>query len=93
MSVNFKDVKEANSVDRVTINFNGVAREVGAGMSLAAALLREGELTLRTHPVTKMRRAPYCLMGVCFECLIEVDGRQQRACMVRVKDGMEVKTL
>ena len=37
-------------------------------------------------------RAPLCLMGVCFDCLVEVDGRQNvQSCMVEVRDGMQVR--
>ena len=36
-------------------------------------------------------RAPLCLMGVCFDCLVEVDGRQNvQSCMVDVREGMNV---
>jgi len=32
-------------------------------------------------------------MGVCFECLVNVDGvASTRACMTWVKEGMDVKT-
>ena len=32
-------------------------------------------------------------MGVCFECLVEIDGHpNKRACQVTVKDGMVVRT-
>ncbi|RZT98276.1 2Fe-2S iron-sulfur cluster protein [Advenella incenata] len=92
MITRFKDVQNASKINQVTIYVDGAPREVASGISLAAALLRDGLLTLRTHPVTQMRRAPYCLMGVCFECLLKVDGLQQRACMVMVKSDMEVKT-
>jgi len=92
MTAHFDDVPHADAVEMVTVAVNGMPRDVAAGTSLAAALLRDGELTLRTHPVTQLRRAPYCLMGVCFECLLEVDGQQQRACMTRVRAGMDVKT-
>lgn len=92
MTVRFDDVTLADAVGTVAITVNGTPRDVAEGISLAAALLRGGELTLRTHPVTQLRRAPYCLMGVCFECVLEVDGRQQRACMTRVRAGMDVTT-
>ena len=37
-------------------------------------------------------RAPFCMMGACFECLVEIDGRaNQRACQVRVRGGMRVR--
>jgi D-hydroxyproline dehydrogenase subunit gamma len=45
----------------------------------------------RTTPVSGSPRAPYCMMGVCFECLMEIDGIANRqACMVRVRPGMRI---
>lgn len=58
---------------------------------LAAVLLRQRSRIFRRHPVDGSPRAPFCMMGVCFECLVEVDGiRNQQACMIQVKDGMRV---
>ena len=37
-------------------------------------------------------RGPYCNMGVCFECVIEVDGALVQACMTPVRAGMHVAT-
>lgn len=38
------------------------------------------------------KRAPYCMMGVCFECLVAIDGRPGRqSCLVAVKDGMVIQ--
>jgi NADH dehydrogenase/NADH:ubiquinone oxidoreductase subunit G len=38
-------------------------------------------------------RAPYCLMGVCFECLVTVDGVGSRqGCLVPVREGMVIET-
>ena len=37
-------------------------------------------------------RAPWCMMGVCFECLVEIDGAAGRqACMIEVRDGMRIR--
>lgn len=37
-------------------------------------------------------RAPLCMMGVCFECLVEIDGQtNQQGCLVRVRDGMRIR--
>ena len=37
-------------------------------------------------------RAPLCMMGVCFECLVEIDGQKnQQACLVRVRSGMTIR--
>ena len=67
--------------------------EAQAGDSVAAALLLSGITTIRTTLVSGEPRAPYCMMGVCFECLVKIDGEANRqACMVEVKDGMEVRT-
>jgi len=63
-----------------------------AGDSLAAALLAAGVNTLRKSPADASARGPYCMMGVCFECLVEVDGRQnQQACLTPAQPGMVVR--
>lgn len=61
------------------------------GMPLAAALLLNGETWFRDSAVTGAPRGPFCLMGMCFECLVEIDGQPNRqACMVEVAEDMEV---
>jgi predicted molibdopterin-dependent oxidoreductase YjgC len=75
----------------VTIEFEGQPLQVPGGVPLAAALLAGGVETFRTTPVTGAPRGPYCMMGVCFECLVEVDGVPSRqACLVAVREGMKV---
>ena len=62
------------------------------GESVAAALLAEGVVHLRTNLVSGEGRAPYCWMGVCFECLLEIDGQpNQQSCLIPVKEGMCVR--
>jgi D-hydroxyproline dehydrogenase subunit gamma len=64
----------------------------GAGDSVATALLLAGETSLRTTPLSGSARAPYCMMGVCFECLMEIDGTGNRqACLTPVAAGMRVR--
>lgn len=76
----------------VTLQFEGRSLTVAAGLSVAAALLLEGAGPFRTTPVSGAPRAPYCMMGVCFECLVEVDGKPGRqACLTTVRDGMVVR--
>lgn len=66
-----------------------LARE---GETLAAALLKAGVVPFRSTPVSGAPRAPLCLMGVCFDCLVEVDGAQNvQSCMVAVHSGMQVQ--
>ena len=75
----------------VTITFEGEAFKVPAGISVAAALLAGGAHDFRSSAVGRVPRAPYCMMGVCFECLVEIDGVPARqSCLIQVRDGMQV---
>ncbi len=77
----------------VRITVDGQALDVPAGASLAAALLAAGLTATRSTPVSGAPRAPYCMMGVCFDCLVEIDGRPNRqACLAPVQAGMRVRT-
>lgn len=73
----------------VTIYVDGQKIEARAGDSVAAAVLATKFNHTRTTPVTNAKRAPYCMMGVCFECLMEIDAIPNRqACMTIVKENM-----
>lgn len=73
--------------------FNDQPLAVPAGRSVAAALLAAGVSRFRATPVSGSPRAPYCMMGACFECLVEIDGVPSRqSCMVEVKDGMRIRS-
>src|SRR5918995_5180477 len=67
-----------------------VARE---GDTVSAALLVSGLDVRRTTSVSGAPRLPYCMMGVCFDCLVTIDGVGNRqACLVPVQEGMRVET-
>ena len=76
--------------EQVTILVDGVAVAAGAGESLAAALLVAGISTLRRSPRAGTPRGAFCLMGICQECLVRVDGRLALACQEPVRAGMTV---
>ncbi len=77
---------------RVEIELDGARVAVPAGISLAAALLWLGVAPYRITALGGAPRAPYCMMGVCFDCLAEIDGRSnRRACQVTVAAGMRVR--
>jgi len=77
----------------VTLSVDGRSIEAREGDSVAAALLVAGLLQSRATPVSNAARAPYCMMGVCFDCLMAIDGVGSRqACMVPVRQGMDVRT-
>lgn len=76
----------------ITVNVDGKDIQVRAGDSAAAAVLAAGMLPSRTTPVSGSPRAPYCMMGVCFECLLEIDGRENvQGCMTQVTPGMQIR--
>lgn len=82
---------EAGEAAVVRLTFEGREIEAREGDSVAAALLAAGVGPIRESVVSGEPRAPYCMMGVCFECLAEIDGVPNRqACMVPVRDGMTV---
>lgn len=65
--------------------------DVPSGISVAAAIARLQRPFRRS--VQGQPRAPFCGMGICFECRVRIDGvAQQRACMVVVREGMQVAT-
>jgi predicted molibdopterin-dependent oxidoreductase YjgC len=76
----------------IVIELDGVQETVPAGVSVAAALLYLDKIPLRHSAVNAAPRAPFCMMGICFECLIEVDGvANQRACQWQVQAGMHLR--
>jgi len=74
----------------VRINVNGKDMVAKEGEMLAAALLRAGYKRFRKS-VKGEERSLFCGMGVCFECLVRVDGRTVRSCITPVREGMEVQ--
>ncbi|NOQ88976.1 MAG: (2Fe-2S)-binding protein [Gammaproteobacteria bacterium] len=82
---------ETNQKKRVTIYINDRPYGVPADETVAAAVLASGIHHTRTTPVSGANRAPYCMMGVCYECLMVIDGKpNQRACQRTVADGMSI---
>ncbi len=78
--------------DALRFTFDDRALGAQQGDTVAAALLAGGVASFRDTPVTGTPRAAYCMMGVCFDCLVEIDGVPNRqACLVPVADGMRVR--
>jgi predicted molibdopterin-dependent oxidoreductase YjgC len=86
----FRRLREARGA-RVNVTIDGKPVEARAGDSVAAAMLAAGLSHCRTTTVSGARRAPYCMMGVCFDCLVTVDGIGNRqGCLVEVREGMRI---
>jgi predicted molibdopterin-dependent oxidoreductase YjgC len=76
----------------VTIWFEEKPISAQEGESVAAALLNAGVEYLRTAPVSGDSRTAYCWMGVCFDCLLEIDGQPNRqSCLIPVQEGMKIR--
>lgn len=88
----FGRLPEIRPEPAITMTVDGEPIEARAGDTVATALLAAGAGATRQTPVSGAGRAAYCLMGVCFECLVEIDGVPNRqACLVPVTDGMVVR--
>lgn len=87
----FKRLVDAGVAVAITVDGKRVAARVGD--TVATAMIAAGIDHCRTTPVSGAPRAPYCLMGVCFECLVTVDGVGSRqGCLLPVSEGMAVET-
>ena len=75
----------------VAMEIDGKTVAAAPGDSVAAAMFAAGISTFRRAPVDGGPRGPWCAMGVCFECLVEIDGEPNRqACMTPVREGLRV---
>jgi predicted molibdopterin-dependent oxidoreductase YjgC len=80
------------SVSKFDIEVDGRPVPAEPGQTVAAALIGAGIVVFR-HTPTGAPRGIFCGMGVCFDCLVTVDGlAEQRACMTPVQRGMRVQT-
>lgn len=79
--------------DVIEIVVDGQPVRAYEGESVAVALMAAGQRALRTTARRGEPRGLYCRMGVCFECVMTVDGRPNiRTCQTRVRGGMRVQT-
>ena len=86
-------MKKSETKEMVTITVDGEKVQVPEGITVAAAVLGHTEHRhVCRNSVSNKPRSPYCMMGVCFECMMEIDGRpNQQSCVVTVREGMEVR--
>jgi len=76
----------------VEIHVDGMPVAACAGETIVAALLVSGRRALRRSPRLDRPRGAFCMMGVCQECLVRVDGRPVPACQTPVRAGMRIET-
>jgi hypothetical protein len=74
-------------------DFDGRAIPFDAGQSIGAALVAAGVASWRTTRRGARPRGLFCGIGVCFDCLVTVDGRpNQRACLVPARARLDVRS-
>ncbi len=76
----------------VVIAVDGVPVSAVSGESVAAALIAAGRPWTKRSVRDGAVRGPYCMMGVCQECAVLVDGRRAPACQEPVRPGMQIAT-
>ncbi len=87
----FKKLPEPG-VPTLTLYIDDQPVEAERGESVAAVMLRQADPVCRSTPVNESPRAPFCMMGVCFECLAIVEGvPSTQTCLVSVREGMRVE--
>lgn len=78
--------------EKVTLSVNGQEISAYKGETLLAALIAAGYKKLKKSPLNEEPRGALCGMGVCFECIVTVDGVPNiRSCMTEVENNMEIE--
>lgn len=75
----------------IAIVVDGRQVQARDGQSVAAALYAAGIMWLRSSPREGTPRGAFCMMGVCQECVVVIDGVRVPGCQVAVQDGMTVR--
>ncbi|CAL9364132.1 (2Fe-2S)-binding protein [Streptomyces werraensis] len=75
------------------VTFDGRQVEALPGRTVAAVLWAAGITSWRTTRDGGRPRGVFCGIGVCFDCLVTVNGRpNQRACLVPARPGDDIRT-
>jgi len=87
------DLTGARPGPAFTVTLDGREIEALPGQTVAAALWTAGITSWRTTRGAGRPRGVFCGIGVCFDCLVTVDGRSSlRACLLPAQPGAAVTT-
>ena len=84
---------DRGSDQRFSFRVDGEPVDARAGETVAGALLAAGRRAVRRTAKRDEPRGLYCVMGVCWECAVLIDGRTVRACVTPAAPGLSVETL
>lgn len=89
----FKRLPDLAPRESVEIIVDGVCLKAYEGDTVAAAMLAADVSMFHCAPFSRAPRGPYCMMGVCFDCLVMIEGvGNQQACQRLVAPGMRIVT-
>ncbi len=75
------------------ILFDGTPLSCRDGWTIGAALTAAGVRSWRTTRHGQRPRGLFCGIGICFDCLVTVNGQPSlRACLVPANPGDDVRT-
>lgn len=81
----------ASGREEIILEFEGTEVTARAGDTVAAALLAADINIFRETPQGGRPRGPFCMMGVCFDCLMVIDGQPNaQACQIIAREGMKI---
>ncbi|MFJ5966655.1 (2Fe-2S)-binding protein [Streptomyces sp. NPDC093060] len=91
--MNPRELAQARPGAAFTVTFDGRPVEALPGQTVAAALWAAGVTSWRSTRGAGRPRGVFCGIGVCFDCLVSVNGRaNQRACLLPVRPGDVIRT-
>ena len=77
----------------IEVILNGESITSREGQSVGALLLEHERRATRTTRHYARPRGMFCGIGICFDCLITINGvTNQRACVTNVEEGMTIQT-
>jgi sarcosine oxidase subunit alpha len=77
----------------ISLQIDGRTVVAYQGETAAAVLLAEGMRAFRRTRQDGQPRGLFCGMGICYECLVTVDGVPNiRACLTPAAEGMRIET-
>ena len=92
MTEGVADRVAARSEPAIIVSVDGRPVSVFAGETVAAVLSAEGIRVFRHTAKRSEPRGIFCGMGICYECLVTVDGVPNvRACVTTVRPGMAIQ--
>jgi predicted molibdopterin-dependent oxidoreductase YjgC len=79
-------------MSEVRFTLDGAPMSADEGQTIAAALINHGVMSWRATRFADRPRGILCGIGVCYDCLITLNGEPNvRACVTRIEPGDDVR--